>query len=66
MNKLFLEDPCCLFGKTEITFKLNTGTEQSSQAKPRVLRMVQVMLPGLLQQHPNPKLLLSSTDTSHS
>lgn len=51
MNKFFLEYPCCLCGKTEITFKLDTELKQSSQAKPRVLRMGQVTLPGPLQQH---------------
>lgn len=46
MKKLFLEDTCCFSGKTEIIFKLNTETE----AKARVLRMGQVMLPGLAAQ----------------
>lgn len=35
MNKFFLEDPCCLSGKFEITFKLGreTEAEQSSKAQ---------------------------------
>lgn len=33
MYKLFLEDLCCLSGKFEITYKLNTETEAEQSSK---------------------------------